>query len=71
MVVAPYIPTPMGAIGAVGDSLLDLPEEPIVWPVIGTRGTETSPLLTLVMSCILVRLLSLFIEFKRMKYFWA
>lgn len=66
-----YMVTPVGAAaGDCGWGLLDFAEEVelFVWPVM---GAETSPLLTLVMSWMLDRLLSLFMELRRMKYFWA
>lgn len=67
--------------GACEGCLLDLPEEVpppalvaalvFVWPVMGPSGADISPLPTLVMSWMLDLLLSLFIELRRMKYFWA
>lgn len=56
-----------GGGGGLIDFAVEVPAaEPLVWPVIGPWGTETSPVLTLVMSWILDRLLSLLIEVKRM-----
>lgn len=59
-----YLLTP-GSLRGVGFSLsLDC-------PVIGPRGVDESPPSTLVMSWMLDRLLPLFTELRRMKYFWA
>lgn len=42
------------------------------WPVMGPAlGASASPPLTLVMSWMLDRRLSLFMELRRIKYFWA
>lgn len=75
---APYIPIPGGIFGWCGLCFMGAPTvapvdgfEPPDWPVIGIWCEETSPLLTLVMSWMLVRRLSRFIELSRMKYFWA
>lgn len=75
IVGGPYMPTPEGVTGVWEGGLLALleapEEEPFVWPVMGVWDTETSPPLTLVISWMLDRLRSLFIEFKRIKYFCA
>jgi hypothetical protein len=69
-IVVPKASTPGGWLAGCVGCFGDFPGT-AACPFVPVIGADASPLFTLVMSCMLDRRLSLFSEFRRMKYFCA